>query len=59
MKGNAPEVELRAPLSAVLDVMADGTAPAVSVTDKDGLFLGYVTRENIGELMVLQRARSA
>lgn len=58
MKENAPEVDLRAPLSAVLDAMADGTAPAVSVTDENGVFLGYVTRENIGELMVLRRARS-
>lgn len=59
MSDNAPEVHLRAPLSAVLDAMADGTAPAVSVTDEDGVFLGYVTRENIGELMVLRRAQSA
>lgn len=58
MKENAPEVDLRAPLFAVLDAMADGTAPAVSVTAENGVFLGYVTRENIGELMVLRRARS-
>lgn len=56
--GNAPEVELRAPLSVVLDAMADGNVPAVSVTDENGIFLGYITRENIGELMVLRRARS-
>lgn len=53
-----PAVELRAPLGEVLDAMADGKAPAVSVVDGNGVFLGYITRENIGELMVLRRGRT-
>jgi len=38
----------------VLDAMAGATAPAVAVEDGSGAFLGYITRENIGEVMVVR-----
>ena len=54
-----PTVELTAPLSQVLDGLNAPGVPAVAVADRGGRFLGYVTRENIGEYMVLRRARRA
>ena len=57
MTANIPEVSLRAPLSEVMDAMAVGQAPAVAITAPDGVFLGYVTRENLGELMILRRGK--
>jgi stage IV sporulation protein FB len=56
MTRDIPSLPLRAPLSEVLDAMASGQAPAVAVVSEAGTFLGYITRENIGELMVLRRA---
>lgn len=55
MNRNTPGVDMRAPLTSVLDALADGTSPVVAVTDPKGIFVGYVDRENIGELMVLRR----
>ena len=54
MVEDVPRVNLHAPLSDVLDAMAATSSPAVAVEDRSGAFLGYVTRENIGELMVLR-----
>ncbi len=50
---NVPSVMLDAGLDAVLDALHQDNAPAVAVTDKAGRMIGYVTRENIGELMVV------
>ena len=36
------------------DALYVAGAPAVAVTDRAGLLLGYITRENIGELMVIR-----
>ncbi len=52
-------VPLEAPLIGVLDELGEAEHPAVAVTDRGGNFLGYITRENIGELMVLERQRAA
>ncbi|MHC0052964.1 site-2 protease family protein [Actibacterium sp. D379-3] len=51
-----PTVPLTAGLDKVLDALRDNTADpsAVAVTDPAGRMIGYVTRENIGELMVLR-----
>ncbi len=57
MVAEIPTIGLTAPLSEVLEGLS-GNTPAVAVCDEHGLFLGYITRENIGELMVLRRARS-
>ncbi len=40
-------------LEAVLDLMHKG-APAIAVCEPQGRLLGYITRENIGELMVVK-----
>ena len=53
MTRDIPEIRLDAPLDAALDHL--GTAPAVAVTDPRGTFLGYITRENIGEWLLLAR----
>ncbi|AWI83559.1 site-2 protease family protein [Alloyangia pacifica] len=47
-----PQLPLAAPLQSVLDALAQ--APAVAVIDAGSHVLGYVTRENVGELMVLR-----
>ncbi|SDG26217.1 site-2 protease family protein [Alloyangia pacifica] len=47
-----PQLPLAAPLQSVLDALAE--APAVAVIDAQSRVLGYVTRENVGELMVLR-----
>jgi Zn-dependent protease/CBS domain-containing protein len=56
MSRDLPAVPLTAPLSAVLEAMQRG-AVAVAVTGQGGALVGYVTRENLGELMVVSGAR--
>ena len=56
MVGPIPSVPLAAPLADVLAALGQNAVPAVAVTDPAGRFLGYVTRENIGEMMVLRGA---
>jgi stage IV sporulation protein FB len=53
MTAEVPRVGLGAGLETVLDALHAG-APAVAVCDPGGRFLGYVTRENVGELMVVR-----
>ncbi|TNF65038.1 MAG: CBS domain-containing protein [Rhodobacteraceae bacterium] len=48
-----PRVALAAGLEKVLEGLGAGR-PAVAVVTRDDRLLGYVTRENIGELMVLK-----
>lgn len=63
MVRDVPEVELGTPLASAIEKLGDAEVPAVAVTDPNGNFLGYITRENIGEWLVLsepdhgQRAR--
>ncbi len=52
-----PQVVLTAPLERALDAMQKDQAPAVGVTDRTGHLIGYITAENVGELMALRRAR--
>ncbi|TCP41017.1 site-2 protease family protein [Rhodovulum marinum] len=53
MTEGIPSVPLAAPLDAALDALQDSGAPAVAVVDPSGRMIGYITRENIGELMVI------
>jgi len=59
MAEGMPEVRLTDGLEAVFEVMYHAGAPAVAVTRTDGTMIGYVTRENIGELMMLNGRRGA
>ena len=49
------QVQLEDPLEVALDGLAEPGAVAVAVTDRHGNFLGYITRENIGEWLVLRQ----
>ena len=57
MVSDVPQVKLHDPLEAALDGLGRSGSVAVGVTDKQGNFLGYITRENIGEWMILHRSR--
>ena len=53
MTADIPSVQIRAPLEEALTALQGANTPAVAVTDKGGHFVGYITRENIGEWMAL------
>ena len=55
MVTDIPQVQLTSGLETVLDGLHKG-APAIAVCTHAGAMVGYITRENIGELMVI-RAR--
>lgn len=57
MTRDIPSVPLNAGMQTVLSRM-QGATPAVAVTGAEGQLLGYVTRENIGEFMVVAHARA-
>lgn len=50
-----PALPLAAPLAEALDALQQ--APAVAAVDRGGHVIGYVTSENVGELMVLRARR--
>jgi hypothetical protein len=50
-----PEVQARQPLDGAISVMNKAGAPAVGVVAADGALIGYITPENLGELMVVAR----
>ncbi|TDK47413.1 site-2 protease family protein [Antarcticimicrobium luteum] len=52
MQTDIPSLTLTTRLEKVLDALYKG-APAVAITDSKGRMVGYVTRENVGELMVI------
>jgi len=53
MQIDFPKVLLTDPLERALQALGDGQVRVVGVTDARGHMVGYITRENIGELMVL------
>ncbi|MGV6805539.1 MAG: M50 family metallopeptidase [Ruegeria sp.] len=53
METDVPSVSLTSGLETVLDGLHGGT-PAIAVCTKTGRMVGYITRENIGELMVIR-----
>lgn len=53
MSAETPKVSPRAPLRDVLHALGTSADGAVLVCDQDGVLLGYVTRENIAELMIV------
>ena len=52
---SVPAAALTDGLEMILERM--GTSPTVAVLDAEGHLLGYITRENVGELMVIANAR--
>lgn len=58
MATDIPLVGDREKLSAALEHLQRGSAPAVGVVDPGGRLVGYVTIENVGELMMLRGAAS-
>ncbi len=58
MERDLPRLGLNEPLDKVLEALQNG-APAVMVPSPEGGVLGYVTRENLGELMVVAHARQS
>ncbi len=53
MVSDIPQVGLTAGLEAVLDGLHKG-APAIAVLSRSGHMMGYITLENVGELMVIR-----
>lgn len=56
MTGDVPTVQGTARLSEALGHLQGRSAPAVGVVDWEGRLIGYVTPENIGELMMVENA---
>ena len=57
MTAEIPSVPLTAGLENVFDLMQSASAPAIAVIGSDNRMLGYITRENLGELMVLRGSK--
>jgi len=57
MSVDVKTLKLSDPLEDVLDLLQDANTPIVAVCDKSGHFVGYVTRQNIGEWMVLNQGQ--
>lgn len=53
MAGDLPQVRQNAPLEAALDHLTAPGVPAVVVRDRAGAFVGYITRQNIGEWLLV------
>ena len=53
MLTQVPECKLTAPLQDVLELLQSPENPVVAVTNKHGHFIGYITRENVAEWMLL------
>jgi Zn-dependent protease/CBS domain-containing protein len=56
MERDLPLAQLTEPLTGTLAKMQTG-APAVMVIGREGTLVGYITRENVGELMIVASAR--
>lgn len=53
LEPDIPRIDPTTGLETVLDLMHKG-APAIAVCDHSGRMTGYITRENVGELMVVK-----
>ena len=55
MLKDVPSVKLDDPLETTMEHLQRPEVPSVAITDKGGHFLGYVSRENLGEWALLQK----
>lgn len=56
MSTTVPVVNRRVPLDDAVRVLQEKSAPAVAVVEADGRFVGLITTETIGELMLVREA---
>ena len=59
MRRDIPTLRHRRGLDEALRLMQQGRLPAVGVTDAADRLIGFVTPENIGEMMMVEAARPA
>jgi Zn-dependent protease/CBS domain-containing protein len=57
MRTDIPLVQHRHSLEEALRQMQEKRLPAVGVSDREGRLVGFITPENVGELMMVQAAR--
>ena len=57
MLGDVPVVPLAGRLETALRHLQDGGAPLVAVVERGGRLAGYITAENVGELMMVREAK--
>jgi Zn-dependent protease/CBS domain-containing protein len=56
MNGTRPVVDRRRPLDEAVRLLQEKSAPAVAVVESDGRFLGLITTETMGELLMVRDA---
>ena len=56
MTDSIPVVNRRAPLDEAVRLLQEKVAPAVAVVENDGRFLGLITTETMGELLMMRDA---
>ncbi len=57
MESDVPTVPYDAHLDTAVGLLQRARAPIVGVVDASGRFVGYITRENISELMMIRTSR--
>lgn len=58
METDVPTVSRTAPLDTVIPLLQSSPAGCVAVVDEAGRFAGYVTTENLSELMMIRASRA-
>jgi Zn-dependent protease/CBS domain-containing protein len=56
MSETLPTVDRRSPLDEAVRLLQEKSAPAVAIIDGDGRFLGLITTETMGELLMVREA---
>ncbi len=56
MASDVPTIVFGDRLEAALKFLQERRAPAVGVVDRNGKLVGYITSENVGELMMVEQA---
>lgn len=56
MNATLPTVDRRRPLDEAVRLLQEKSAPAVAVVESDGRFLGLITTETMGELLMVRDA---